>query len=223
MKRFFITATGTGVGKTLVTTALCHQWTQQKKRVVALKPLVSGFRDDGASDSALILQSLGKPSAMTDIAVISPWRWSAPLSPHMAIRQEGNEASLAAVTQFCDAYTPGEYDVMLIEGAGGLMSPINSTHTNCDWIKALACPAILVAGSYLGSITHTITALHVLQSESIPVSAVVISESEAEAVDLQATAESIQHFAKLSCPVYTIPRLPPGPERWRHAPNLLNI
>ncbi len=87
MRGLFITATGTGVGKTLLTTILCHQLTLRGRAVCALKPVVSGFAlDDPSSDPALILQSLERAATPSAIASISPWRFRAPISPHLAAR-----------------------------------------------------------------------------------------------------------------------------------------
>src|SRR5690348_8678812 len=102
MRGLFITGVGTGVGKTLVTTILCHQLREMGRSVCALKPVVSGFADDDpASDPALILRSLGITPTAEGIASISPWRFAAPISPHLASRREGRSVSLEDVVRFC--------------------------------------------------------------------------------------------------------------------------
>ena len=66
---------------------------------------------------------------------------------------------------------------MLIEGVGGIMVPLDERHTVLDWMSALRLPVLLVAGSYLGTISHTLTALHVLAQRNLDIAAVVVSES----------------------------------------------
>ena len=82
MSIFFITATGTDAGKTLITAALCHQLRAAGKAVNALKPVVSGFGPDTSdSDPMILLRALGRDVTQEAIAAISPWRFAAPLSP----------------------------------------------------------------------------------------------------------------------------------------------
>jgi len=138
MARLFITATGTGVGKTLVTTILCHQLTRLGRIVRALKPVVSGFSaDDPSSDPALILQSLEWEATPSAIASIAPWQFQAPISPHLAARLEGRTLAFADVAAFCREQAQRACDDLLIEGAGGVMSPIDDSPTCLDLIADL--------------------------------------------------------------------------------------
>jgi dethiobiotin synthetase len=119
MSGLFITGVGTGVGKTLVTTILCHQLRELGRRVSALKPVVSGFVDDDPeSDPALILRSLRIAPTREAVASISPWRFIAPISPHLAARHEGRSVTLAEVGQFCCEHAAKNGSIRLIEGAG---------------------------------------------------------------------------------------------------------
>src|SRR5262249_23107423 len=102
MSGLFITGVGTGVGKTLVTTILCYQLSATGRMVSALKPVVSGFVDhDPESDPALILRTMGLVPSAEAIASISPWRFAAPISPHLAARREGRSVSLEEIERFC--------------------------------------------------------------------------------------------------------------------------
>lgn len=220
-RSFFITSTGTGIGKTLLTAILCHQLTRAGHDVQALKPIMTGFSyDDPHSDSALILRSLGKLVTHEAIDAISPWRFRAPLSPHMAAWREGGVPALSDVAAFCrQAASRG--GITLAESAGGVMAPLDDHHTMRDFCAALGWPAILVAGSYLGSISHTLTALEALAH--VPVRAIVVSESETSAVPLADTVRSIRLFARGDIPVYTLPRLPPSERPWEDAPSLVEL
>ena len=99
-------------------------------------------------------------------------------------------------------------DVLLIEGVGGIMVPLDDRHTVLDWMAALRIPLVLVAGSYLGTISHTLTCLDVLQRRELDVAAVVVSETAGSTVALDETVASIARFAG-PLPVVGLPRLPP--------------
>jgi dethiobiotin synthetase len=150
--KFFITATGTDIGKTLVTAALTWQLRAKGVTVKALKPIASGFDMASAehSDAGQLLAAQGLPLA--DIDTISPWRFAAPLSPDMAAQHEGKSLSFDEVIRFCTA--PIAENVLLIEGVGGVMTPITPKHTVLDWMEKLNIPVIVVTGSYVGAQPH---------------------------------------------------------------------
>jgi dethiobiotin synthetase len=226
LRGLVITSVGTGIGKTLVTATLCYQLTRAGRSVRALKPVVSGFRaDDPASDPCLILRSLGENPTPRAIATIAPWRFEPPIAPHLAARREDRVLALDEIADFCTAEMcqNDACDHLLIEGAGGVMAPIDEKHTVLDLIVRLGHPAVLVTGSYLGAISHTLTALEVLASRGVAARAVVVSESETSA-GLSDTIASIRQFGALAYPVYALPRLAGGePEKWRAAPSLVGL
>ncbi len=223
MNGLFITATGTGVGKTLLTTILCHQLTRRGRAVCALKPVVSGFNwDDPSSDPALILQSLEREPTPSAIAAIAPWRFKSPVSPHLAARLEGRTLAFADVATFCREQARSGCDDMLIEGAGGVMSPIDDSHTVLDLIAGLGHPAVLVTGSYLGAISHTLTAICALKSRGVPIQGVLVSESP-RCAGLLEVLVSLRRLAGPDLSVYTLPRIPAGREpKWRRAGSLFD-
>ena len=89
--------------------------------------------------------------------------------------------------------------LLLIEGAGGVMTPIDDTHTGLDLIARLGCPVILVTGSYLGALSHTLTALAAIRGRGIVAKGIVVSESEDD-VGLTDTVESLGQFAGADIP-----------------------
>ena len=97
--------------------------------------------------------------------------------------------------------------MMFIEGVGGIMVPLDETHTVIDWMTAMRLPLLLVAGSYVGTISHTLTALQVLARRNMEVAAVVVSESADSPAPLEETVATIARFAD-SIEVIGIPRLP---------------
>jgi dethiobiotin synthetase len=211
MTAVFITATGTDIGKTFVATGLIRHIRGRGRAVDALKPVVSGFDPDAWQDSdpAALLAALGRPSALDEVERVSPWRFKAPLSPNMAARREGRVIAFQDVVEFCRRSMAGRRGVLLIEGIGGIMVPLDDRRTVLDWMSVLRIPIILVAGSYVGTISHTLTSLEVLARRNLNVAAVVVSESEGSPASLEDTVATVQLFAD-SIEVVGIPRLPPG-------------
>ncbi len=216
MSAIFVTASGTEIGKTFVMRLLIEQLEKHGTDVNALKPVVTGFdaRDALASDTGLLLQALGRPIDRANLDAISPWRFEAPLSPDMAAAREQRCVPFSALVDFCrDAASRG---TTLIEGIGGVLVPLDDEHTVADWITAIDMPALLVTGSYLGAISHTLTAFEALVSRKIEVRGIVVSESESQPVDTADTALSIRRFCR-GCPVVVLHRL----RDLSDAPNLL--
>ena len=103
--------------------------------------------------------------------------------------------------------TASSSDPLVIEGVGGLMVPLDQTHTVLDWMLALKSPAfvpLLVVGSYLGTISHTLTTLDVMRRNDLAPRAIVVSESLSNPVPLEETVETIARFAK--CDVRAVAR-----------------
>jgi dethiobiotin synthetase len=221
MRGLFVTSVGTGIGKTLVTTILCHQLARAGRAVRAIKPVVSGFSpDDPDSDPALILRSLRQAASSEAIAAIAPWRFAQPLSPHLAARHEGRTIKLDDVVAFCREQLSLSDHLLLIEGAGGVMAPIDETHTSLDLMARLGHPVVLVTASYLGALSHTLTALEAVRLRGIVIRGIVVSEPESS-VGLADTVASLRQFAGAGIPMYALSRLAGSHQaKWRAAPSL---
>jgi dethiobiotin synthetase len=206
MSGYFITSTGTGVGKTYLTCGVIDALRGRDVPVDAVKPVISGFEAATAveSDSGLILQALGRPVDQTRLDRISPWRFRAALSPDMAAAREGRTLSLADVGAFCARAVEGVPGICLIEGAGGIMSPLGRDFTNLDLICALDVRVVLIAGTYLGTISHTLTACEALAARGRSPRAIVLSESEEHPVTPGETAMSLARFTNAA--IYLMPR-----------------
>jgi dethiobiotin synthetase len=193
----FVTATGTDVGKTFVMAGLIRHFRAAGRPVEAIKPIVSGFDPAAlqASDPGVLLAALGRPVTIEEIERIAPWRFTAPLSPDLAAAREGRAIGFDELLDF--SRRPAKTgSILLIEGVGGVMVPLDNKHTVLDWMKALHIPVLVVTGSYLGTISHTLTALHVLAQRNLDIAAVVVSESETGGATLDDTVASIARFAQ---------------------------
>jgi len=111
--------------------------------------------------------------------------------------------------EFCRKSIAVDRGMVLIEGIGGIMVPLDDRHTVLDLMSMLRIPAIMVAGSYVGTISHTLSALEVMARRNLDIAAVVISASEGSAASLEDTVGSIAQFAD-AIDVIALPRLPAG-------------
>lgn len=212
MVAVFVTASGTDIGKTYVAEALLRQWRQSGRLVAVLKPLLSGYdpADAASSDTGRLLTASGVAITPESIDLVSPWRYAAPLSPDMAAAREGKTVPVDDVISYCAAAI-AEADEsgmsLLIEGIGGVMVPLDDTRTVADLIAALGIPAILVGGSYLGSLSHTLTAYEALRARNVTVDSVIVSETPDSDVPLDETRDVLARFV-VPVPVEVMPFAP---------------
>lgn len=223
---FFVTASGTELGKTLFTAALTWQLRGQGRAVQALKPVISGFSaaELAASDTGILLAAQGREVTLREADAVSPWRFAAPVSPHFAAQQESAALTAQDILQFCR--TALEKDgFTLIEGAGGAFSPLVQGYTQADLLQDLGIPAIVLVGSYVGAISHTLATVEAMQGRGISVAAVVVSESAQSATSLDDTRHALASHLKTAVPLFTVPRICPknNAALWQQLPPLTGI
>jgi dethiobiotin synthetase len=206
----FITGTGTDVGKTFVAASLIRHLRRMGRSVEAIKPVLSGFDPDrpATSDPGILLEALGFPVTLENIERISPWRFRAAFSPDLAARREGRRIDVDEVVAFCKSAIEHRQEILLIEGVGGVMVPLDEQRTILDVMMALQLPLILVAGSYLGALSHTLTALDALFRRDLSLLAIIVSETPGSTVPLNETVAAIARFAE---PVMGLRRQEAGP------------
>lgn len=207
MSAYFVTATGTDIGKTYVCSALVRHWRAAARRVHAIKPVASGFdpATPETSDPGILLGALGRSQSLAEIERIAPWRFAAPLSPDMAARREGKAIDFDALVAFCRKAVADNPGMLLIEGVGGVMVPLDDRHTVLDWMQALGLPVILVAGSYLGTISHTLTAVDALKAKGLTVKALIVNETAGSTVPMSDTLATLANFVR-GIPIAGLPR-----------------
>jgi dethiobiotin synthetase len=207
MAAFFVTGSGTDIGKTWICAGLLGFWRAQGRAPGVLKPVVSGFDPAAPADSdpAVLLRAMGRPDDLDAIAQIAPFRLTAPLSPDQAAARESRRLTAAEIVRTCAPTIAAAKGPLLIEGAGGVMSPLSDAETMLDLAEALAAPVAFVAGSYLGALSHALTGLHMLSARGLHVRAVIVNETLGSTVGLQATADSLTDHWR-DCPVIPMPR-----------------
>jgi len=201
----FITATGTDVGKTVVVASLIRHLRQLGHAVDAIKPIVTGYDPAQAatSDPGALIAALGLPFSPESIDRVSPWRFRAARAPDLAARYEGRSIDVDGVVAFCQNAIARRRDILLVDGVGGVMVPLDEHRTILDVMMALRLPLILVTGSYLGAISHTLTALDSLFRRDMNVVATIVSETPSSPVPLDDVVASIARFTE---PVIGLPR-----------------
>lgn len=203
--KIFVTSTGTECGKTFITSGLITHRRAAGHHVKALKPVQSGSADDDLhADAALLLQACGQEMNCTSLDAIAPWRFRAPLAPPLAAQIEQRKIDFEAVVDFCRSHIKSAQDDLLIEGAGGIMAPLTMAAHNLDLAAQLGLPLVLIGGSYLGAVSHILTALEVINHKGLICAAIVINETENSSVSLDDSCALARAFcgpiAILSCP-----------------------
>jgi len=172
---FFVTATDTFVGKTVVSGAMIRALTILGYRVAAMKPVETGCLKDGkmlvSSDGAF----LKKLTTMEEkINVVSPYMFEAPLSPYEAARKEKKEISTDKIFKAYDGLLKN-YDAVVVEGAGGLYVPLTKDYFMSDLAREMELPLIVVARPGLGTLNHTMLTIEHARSKGLVIAGVIFN------------------------------------------------
>jgi dethiobiotin synthetase len=155
----FITGTGTGVGKTYVAALIARVMRDAGVRVGVYKPIASGCDRHGdeliSPDAVALWEAAGRPGTLQNVC---PQLFAAPVAPHLAARAEGRRVDAKLLREGID-YWRETSDVVLVEGAGGLMSPISDDDYNADLAAEFGLPLLVVAANELGVINATLQTL----------------------------------------------------------------
>ena len=179
--KIFITGTDTNVGKTLISS-----WIALHTRFSYFKPIQTGTRD--GSDSFEVQK-------LSDTKIYPEgYAYKEPLSPHLAAKLENDMIDIEKIIL-------PEASNLIIEGAGGVLVPINDTYLMVDLIKKLGAPVILVARTTLGTINHTLLSLEALRSQNIPVLGVIMNGEKnpqnSNSIELYGRTSVLVEFPKL--------------------------
>lgn len=194
----FITGTDTGAGKTVLTALLARFLRSRKVPVAALKPVCSG----GRADARQLQAALGGSWSLDEI---NPWHFRAAIAPGLAARQENKSLQVAAVLAFIRA-TQKKFEVTLVEGAGGLLSPLGEHFDSRDLMVALRAAPVVVAQNRLGAVNHILLTLEALPKNIVAkVKIVLMSPSKPDA----STASNAKLLAEFfpAGRILTLPRL----------------
>jgi dethiobiotin synthase len=186
--RFFVTGTDTGIGKTVASALLCAALD-----AIYWKPIQTGSREGTDRATVMRLASLPRERAIPETYCFAP-----PVSPHLAARRAGTRIELKKINV---PSLPGDEN-LIVEGAGGVLVPVNESQLMTHLMKRLKLPVLLVARSALGTINHTTLSLAALRSASLEVRGVImVGKPNPE------NRKAIEHYGKVAV-VGMIPVLP---------------
>jgi len=181
MQGCFITGTGTEVGKTIVTAGLLRALVARGRRAVAVKPFQTGctIGDDGRliPDDVLAYQR----ASQIDYATLPPesvcrYRFEPACSPHLAAREAGLECSADEAVRAIGELA-ADFDVMLVEGAGGMLVPLGNSETMVDLARRLAMPIVVVVENRLGCINHALMTVETIRHASLDLAGIIMNNT----------------------------------------------
>jgi dethiobiotin synthetase len=199
MPGLFITGTDTGVGKTLVATALLSAYASQGLVTAAMKPVASGCEHTSAglrNDDALRLQ--GQATLDIDYSTLNPYAFAPAIAPHIAARQAGISIDLPRLVETY-ASLAARADVVVVEGAGGWYVPLDAQHSMADLARDLALPVILVVGMRLGCINHALLTAAAIRTEGLPLTGWVANTIDPDMPCLVENLHTLQQTIHAPC------------------------
>lgn len=196
MRGLLITGTDTGVGKTVVGCGIAITLVSQGKTVGVMKPAETGC---ALRDGALYPEDAARLAAFARATLplerICPYRFAPPLAPSVAAALAGVTIHPAHLVTVCQEIA-AQSDYMLVEGAGGLLVPLVDRYTFADLARTLRLPLLVVVGSKLGALNHTLLTLHYAQTQAIPVVGYIVNHPTPGADEAMQT--NVQALARLT-------------------------
>lgn len=195
----FVTGTDTGVGKTLVAGAIAGWFRRRGRRAGVLKPVATGCerrREGLVSADAEFLAHCAE--ARFPLDVVCPQRYAEPLAPAVAAERAGQPVDWEAM-QRSSTMIEGGSDVLIVEGVGGAMVPLDARHTVLDLARWLALPAVVVARASLGTINHTLLTVNALRDAGVRVAGVVVNRYPADGASVaeESNPRAIEKWGKV--------------------------
>ena len=192
---YFITGTDTGVGKTLVSCALLHAFAARGRKVIGMKPVAAGRENDKWTDVDLLMAA---STVSASSKLVNPYALIPPLAPHIAAMQANIEIDLAVIQRSYAALQQNA-ELVIVEGTGGFLVPLNDKNDGADLARILNLPVILVVGLRLGCLNHALLTAQAVRANKLSLAGWV-----ANAIDLPMLAqkENIKALEeRLNCPL----------------------
>ncbi len=192
---YFISGIDTGIGKTYTTGFLAKLWNEQGKKTITQKLVQTGNTDisEDIEQHREIMQMGWFPEDGTKLTM--PEIFTYPASPHLATKIDGREIDFQKIADATQQLAE-KYEVVLLEGAGGLMVPLTTELLTIDYIAEKKFPVILVSSGRLGSINHTLLSLEALKSRGLELFALAynLNDESQDALISQDTAEFLKNY-----------------------------
>lgn len=210
MPSFLITGTDTGVGKTVIGCGIAATLTAQGKRVGVLKPAETGCPEhDGKLYPQDASQLASFAQSTLPLEEICPYQFTPPLAPSVAAHMSGMSIEPSRIRDHFQRQVT-THDIVIVEGAGGLLVPLNGRYSFADLATDLQLPVLIVVGSKLGALNHALLTFHCAQARSLPVLGYILNhlvpDSEDADLAIQTNAETLAGLTDVPC-LGILPRL----------------
>jgi len=175
---FFITGTGTSVGKTVTTACLLSLYKKYRLNVGVMKPIETGVDPECSSSANSDAKFLMEVSQVSDpLSQVCPVRLKTAASPYQAAKMENRSIDIDHIIENFRLLAD-KYENLLVEGVGGLLVPLRSNYLVCDLIRDLGLPLLVVSRNALGTLNHTLLTLRVAEQAGLPVRGVILNRTE---------------------------------------------
>jgi dethiobiotin synthetase len=195
---YFVTGTDTGTGKTTVSCALLRAFAAQGKRVVGMKPVVAGSENGHWYD---VEQLIAASNISAVRAHVNPYAFDPPVSPHIAAQRAGMEIDLAVIQRAYQILS-SQADIVIVEGAGGFLVPLNAQQTGADLVHLLNLPVILVVGMRLGCLNHALLTAQAICAAGLSLAGWVANGIDPQMMLLEENIATLEQ--RLNCPLLGI-------------------
>lgn len=177
---YFITGTDTGVGKTLISSALVHRFAGQGLRSVGMKPVAAGcVPRKGRLMSEDVEQLVAASNVEAPLDLVNPYALAPAIAPHVAAQQAGTALELTAIVMAYERLLDLS-DAVIVEGVGGFCVPLDDRHDTADLAQTLALPVILVVGMRLGCLNHALLTAEAVTRRGLRLAGWVANRIDAE-------------------------------------------
>ena len=199
-KSYFVIGTDTNVGKTYVASALIRQFVEAGFKTIGMKPIASGceVNEQGelVNEDVVALSEASNVHAPLDL--VNPYRFAPAIAPHIAAEQAGVQIQSDVIVQIYHQLTTLA-EVLIVEGAGGFLVPINSQETLADLAVKLNLPIILVVGVRLGCINHALLTVEAIKARGLRLAGWVANQVDPEMSVFDENLVSLQQRIKTPC------------------------
>lgn len=192
---YFITGTDTSVGKTLVSCALLHAFSARGKTTLGMKPIATGCVSGEWMDVKAVIAA---SSVVAPRECVNPYSFIPPIAPHIAAKQAGIEIDVEVIRQACFKLQKIA-EVVLVEGVGGFVVPLNDHQNGADMAHILGLPVILVVGMRLGCLNHALMTAQAVEAIGLQLAGWVANQIDPQMISFDENVRTLTQ--RLKCPL----------------------
>ncbi len=196
---YFITGTDTGVGKTLIASALVHQFAQSGLKSIGMKPVAAGCElVNGELISEDVTRLIAASNVTAPLAQLNPYAFAPAVAPHIAAKQAGVEIELTTIQEAYQALAQNA-DIVIVEGVGGFCVPLGDGMNTTDLAQALNLPIILVVGMRLGCLNHALLTVEAIQARSLILAGWIANQIDPQMAAFEENLDTLKQRIPAPC------------------------